>query len=248
MEREEGGMTASFFIGTSGWHYDDWQGSFYPEGLPRSAWLGFYSQRFRTVELNNTFYRLPTEKAFHNWYSVSPDDFIFAVKVSRFITHIKRIKDCQEPLHNFLSRAGILNNKLGPLLYQLPPSLQRDDSLLESFLIILPRGLRHVFEFRHDSWLEEDVFDLLRRYRAGLCVFDMPGVKFPLVTTSDFGYIRFHGSSGLYRSCYTDAELLDWATRVKSLSVSRVYIYFNNDEKAYAVQNAQTMARLLESG
>jgi uncharacterized protein YecE (DUF72 family) len=235
------------FIGTSGWHYDDWQGRFYPAGLVRSEWLSFYARHFRTVELNNTFYRLPSESAFAKWHDESPDGFVFAVKVSRFITHIKRIKDCQEPLDNFLSRSRILKEKLGPLLYQLPPSVHRDNGRLESFLAILPPGLKHVFEFRHESWLDDGVFELLRRYGAGLCVFDMPDFKCPLMATADFAYIRFHGSNGLYSSCYSDDEMRDWAGRIKDLNVSQVYIYFNNDVQAYAVKNAQAIERFLLS-
>jgi len=140
-----------YYIGTSGWHYDDWRGRFYPEKLPKAKWLEFYSQQFSTVELNNSFYRLPSEEAFNKWHDSSPAGFTFAVKVSRFITHIKRLKDCDEAVENFMSRAAGLKEKLGPLLYQLPPGLHRNDETLENFLKKLPQSLKHVIEFRHQS-------------------------------------------------------------------------------------------------
>jgi len=238
-----------YYIGTSGWHYDHWQHLFYPDKLTKVKWLEFYARHFTTVELNNSFYRLPSEQAFAAWRDSSPANFTFAVKVSRFITHIKRLKNSEEPLGTFLTRAKILKEKLGPLLYQLPPNMHRDDARLESFLSILPRGLKHVLEFRHESWLDESVFEILRRYNVGLCVFDMPFLSCPLVATADFAYIRFHGSTGLYSSCYSDEELAEWARRFSSLppEVKAIYIYFNNDAEAFAVRNAMTLRHYLES-
>jgi uncharacterized protein YecE (DUF72 family) len=239
-----------YYIGTSGWHYDHWRQLFYPDKLPKAKWLEFYSRHFSTVELNNSFYRLPSEEAFANWRDSSPANFAFAVKVSRFITHIKRLKSVEEPVNTFLERAKILEQKLGPLLYQLPPSMHRDDERLESFLSILPHGLKHTLEFRHQSWLDEEVFEILRRHNVGLCVFDMPDLTCPLVATADFAYIRFHGSTGLYSSCYSDEELANWAGRLSGLlpEVEEVYIYFNNDAEAFAVRNAMTLGDYLERG
>jgi uncharacterized protein YecE (DUF72 family) len=235
------------YIGTSGWHYEHWRGLFYPERLTKPKWLEFYAQHFTTVELNSSFYRLPSERAFVNWRESSPKDFVFAIKVSRFITHIKRLKNVEEPLQNFLTRADFMQDKLGPLLYQLPPSMKRNDETLEAFLAILPRQYRHVFEFRHKSWFDDDVFNILEKYNAGLCVFDMPDFTCPVVATADFAYVRFHGSTGLYRSCYSDKELSDWAKKIEELgkNLEAVYIYFNNDAGAYAVRNAETLGRLL---
>lgn len=237
-----------YYIGTSGWHYDDWRGRFYPDKLPRNKWLEFYAQHFPTVELNNSFYRLPSENAFTGWYNSSPPGFRYSVKVSRFITHIKRLKDCEETLANFMSRAGILKDKLGPLLYQLPPSMHRNYEILESFLNVLPQGLKHVIEFRHESWLVDKVFDILQQHDAGLCVFDMPALTSPLLATADFAYIRFHGSDSLYSSCYTDEELADWAKRIADLAkgIDSVYVYFNNDVQGFAIRNAETIRRFLE--
>lgn len=242
-------MTVRYYIGTSGWHYDHWRGRFYPEDLSKPHWLEFYAGHFNTVELNNSFYRLPSEDAFAAWYSSSPPDFIFAVKMSRFITHIKRLKNTVEAVEKFMSRARILKEKLGPLLYQLPPNMHRNEKVLSSFLSGLPRGMKHAVEFRHESWLEDKVFDILRQYNVGLCVFDMPDSSCPLVATADFAYVRFHGSVGLYSSCYSDEELASWANRIASLdsNLKAVYIYFNNDAEAFAVQNARTLRGYLES-
>jgi len=243
-------MSWHYYIGTSGWHYDHWQDRFYPKTLTKAKWLEFYASHFTTVELNNTFYRLPSETAFTTWYDSSSPNFTFAVKVSRFITHIKRLKNSQEAVENFITRAKILSDKLGPLLYQLPPNMHRNDQVLESFLSILPQDIRHVFEFRHQSWLEDKVFEILHKHNMGFCVFDMPDVSCPLVATADFAYIRFHGSTGLYFSCYSDEELADWAKRLTNLAqnLKAIYIYFNNDAEAYAVRNAMTLRRYLEAG
>lgn len=237
-----------YFIGTSGWHYDDWKGRFYPKKLPKTKWLEFYAQHFSTLELNNTFYRLPSEEVFSKWYDSSPPGFTFSVKVSRFITHIKRLKDCDEALNNFMSRSTLLKDKLGPLLYQLPPGLHRNDEVLEAFLQKLPPDLKHVIEFRHQSWLVEDVFDMLRRYNAGFCVFDMPKLECPLLATADFAYIRFHGRESLYSSCYSDEELKDWAEKIYRLAqnLESVYIYFNNDIEGFAIKNAETIREYLK--
>jgi len=236
-------MPLYYYVGTSGWHYDHWRHRFYPDKLPKAKWLEFYATHFTTVELNNSFYRLPSEAAFATWRDSSPANFTFAVKVSRFITHIKRLKNTQEAVETFMSRAKILGEKLGPLLYQLPPNMHRNDGVLESFLSALPRGMKHVFEFRHQSWLEEEVFEILHKYNIGLCVFDMPSLACPLVVTADFAYIRFHGSTGLYSSCYSDEELADWAKRLTNLAadLEATYIYFNNDAEAFAVRNAITL-------
>jgi uncharacterized protein YecE (DUF72 family) len=241
-------MSSVYYIGTSGWHYDHWRQRFYPQKLSKPGWLDFYARHFSTVELNNSFYRLPSEAAFANWRDASPANFSFAVKVSRFITHIKRLKGAEEAVETFMTRAKILGEKLGPLLYQLPPNMHRNDERLESFLSILPHGLKHVVEFRHQSWLDEGVFEILRRYRTGLCVFDMPSLRCPLVATADFAYIRFHGSEGLYYSCYSDEELADWAKSLAHLAANlkAMYIYFNNDAEAFAVKNAITIRDYLQ--
>lgn len=242
------GKGHKYYIGTSGWHYEHWRGLFYPERLAKAKWLEFYAGHFGTVELNNSFYHLPSEKAFLGWRESSSEDFVFAVKVSRFITHIKRLKNVEEPVENFLSRARLLEGKLGPLLYQLPPNMKCNSEVLESFLSLLPRGCKHVFEFRNESWINDGIFDILRRYNVGLCIFDMPGFTCPLVATADFAYIRFHGSAGLYSSCYSDEELFRWAENIANLgrNLKTIYIYFNNDAEAFAVKNAIRLMSYLQ--
>jgi len=240
-------MSGKYYVGCSGWHYQHWRGLYYPQELPKAKWLSFYAQQFNTVELNNSFYRLPSEKAFTNWRESTPDSFIFAVKVSRYITHVKRLRNLGPAVEDFLSRAVFLREKLGPLLYQLPPGMKRNDELLQSFLSSLPPKYEHVIEFRHESWIDDAVFDILRRRSVGLCVFDMPGFSCPMVATSDFAYVRFHGSQGLYSSCYSDEELHRWAKGIARLGqkVKATYIYFNNDAEAFAVKNAMTLRSLL---
>jgi len=238
-----------YYIGTSGWHYEHWRDRFYPAKLAKAKWLDFYATHFNTVELNNSFYRLPSENAFNTWHDSVPADFTYAVKVSRFITHIKRLKDTGEAVEKFITRARILGDKLGPLLYQLPPNMHRNDEVLEYFLSILPEGMRHVFEFRHQSWLKERVFQILQKYSVGFCVFDMPSISCPAIATADFAYIRFHGSTDLYSSCYSDEELAGWGKRLAKLArnLKSVYIYFNNDAEAFAVRNAVTLRAYLET-
>lgn len=241
-------MSSRYYIGTSGWHYDHWRILYYPEKLAKPKWLQFYAQQFSTVELNNSFYHLPSENAFNTWRESTPEHFVFAVKVSRFITHIKRLRNLGSSMENFLSRACLLQEKLGPLLYQLPPYMKRNDEVLENFISSLPRKYHHVIEFRHESWLNDTVFQTLKRYNIGLCVFDMPDMNCPFMATSDFAYIRLHGSRRLYSSCYSDEELLQWAQKVIRLGkdVKTVYIYFNNDAEAFSIKNALTLRNYLQ--
>jgi uncharacterized protein YecE (DUF72 family) len=242
-------MSVKYYVGCSGWHYEQWRGLFYPEELPKPKWLSFYARQFATVELNNSFYRLPSEKTFTVWRESTPENFIFAVKVSRYITHVKRLKNLGSAVEHFLSRAVLLGEKLGPLLYQLPPNMKRNDEVLQDFLSSLPPKYRHVIEFRHKSWIDDAVFDILRRHNVGLGVFDMPGFTCPLVATSDFAYVRFHGSEGLYSSRYSDGELDQWARKIARLGkdVKASYVYFNNDAEAFAVKNAVTLRNLLNT-
>ncbi len=238
---------ATLHIGTSGWMYDGWRGRFYPPQVPRARWLSYYARHFSTVEINSSFYHLPSEKACGTWRSTAPDGFVYALKVSRYITHLKKLRDVEEPLRTFISRARLLGDRLGPLLYQLPPSLKRHDGLLEAFLKLLPPDLQHVFEFRHESWFDAGVRALLGRHGAAFCVYDLPGTTTPLVATAGFAYVRFHGSTGLYDSCYSDEELQSWATNIARVGrgLSDIYVYFNNDTGAYAVRNAAKLMDLL---
>ncbi|MDO8691034.1 MAG: DUF72 domain-containing protein [Dehalococcoidia bacterium] len=239
---------ASVFLGTSGWHYKHWRERYYPVKLTASRWLSFYAQTFSTVEVNNSFYHLPAEKDLMGWKKATYPGFIFAVKASRLITHMKKLHNIDQPLENFLSRIRILGERLGPVLYQLPPNLHKNADLVEDFCSRLPEDLRHVLEFRHASWFDPAIFAIMERRNIGFCIFDAPGQVCPEVVTSDFVYIRFHGSSGIYSSCYTDRELDIWAERVRRLSQGgrAVYAYFNNDAGAHAVHNALGLRKRLE--
>ena len=243
-------MPSHYWVGTSGWVYKHWRDRFYPPDLPASKWFDFYCHQFATVEVNNSFYRLPSEDTFRKWRKAAPKGFQFAVKASRFITHVKRLKDCREPLDTFLGRARLLSEALGPVLYQLPPNFhckpENVDRLTE-FLSLLPHDMRHVFEFRHDSWFNDDVFSLLRVYNAGFCAFHMAGWETPLEATTDFAYLRFHGSDSLYGGSYSEGDLAIWAGRLRDLpeDVREVFVYFNNDTEAHAVANAKTLVEFI---
>jgi len=234
-------------VGTSGWSYQHWRDVFYPADLPSSRWLGFYASHFSTVEVNNTFYRLPAPETFAKWARQAPPGFVYALKANQFITHIRRLREPEEPVHRFLERARLLGEHLGPVLYQLPPRFPPDIERLEHFLSVLPADLTHVFEFRDVRWLSDSVFGLLERYGAALCIADMPGQECPVRATSRTVYVRFHGNQVLYGDSYTSEELALWAARLAYFVADgrQIFAYFNNDAGAYAVENAWELARLL---
>jgi len=234
------------YIGTSGWNYNHWVDVLYPKGLPQSQWLARYGEEFDTVEINNSFYRLPEKKTFEQWARSSPPGFTFAVKASRFLTHMKKLKDPEDPLERILSHAAGLGAKLGPILYQLPPWWKVNLERLRDFLALLPRDTRHAFEFRDPTWQAEPVFDLLREYGAGYCVMSAPDLPLHLMATSDFAYIRMHSGGGDTEGRYTEDALQWWAERIREfLHSADVYCYFNNDYKGYAVRNAARLKELL---
>jgi len=241
------------FIGTSGYIYPHWEGIFYPKNWPKSKKLEYYCQHFDTVELNNTFYRLPGEKAFEGWYKRSPKNFIFSVKVSRFITHVKKLVDCKEPWKIFLKRALILKEKLGPLLFQLPPFLKADSEKLEDFgKMILkesPKGSRFAFEFRNESWCNEKIYQILKKFNFAWVVADSPFWPKVYQVTADFVYVRMHGSKILFGSKYTKKELEDLAQKIKKWKKQNldVYVYFNNDAYGYAVEDAKELLKLCQA-
>lgn len=218
-------------IGTSGWHYRDWKDHFYPAGLPSSAWLGYYAERFATVELNNAFYRLPERSAFEAWADALPDGFVVAVKASRYLTHIRRLRDPGEPVRRLVDRAAGLGPKLGPFLLQLPPNFPADPVLLDSALAAFPPRQRVAVEPRHPSWFADPVRVLLERHGAALCLADNRGCATPLWATTDWGYVRFHYGRGRPPSCYGRAALDHWAKRLADLwpATADVFVYFNND-------------------
>ena len=251
-------------IGTSGWHYDHWQGRFYPADLPKNKWLDFYAQHFDTVEINNTFYHLPKAQTFQNWHKQVPQSFLFAVKANRYITHIKKLKDPQDSLNLFFERASLLKDNLGPVLYQLPPNFHKDLDRLRTFLLALPERRIAVFEFRHASWFSDDTYTLLKDFNAAFCIHDLPcaqprpehgqrgGAGLPAclppkVITSDTIYLRFHGTTGRYAGNYTERHLRSCADWLKEhlKGITALYAYFNNDANAYAVTNAIELKKIL---
>jgi uncharacterized protein YecE (DUF72 family) len=234
-------------IGTSGWYYNHWAGLFYPQDLPKHKWLRYYTEHFDTVEINSTFYHQPKASSVKNWYRLAPKNFTYAVKANRYITHIKRLKDASEPLEQFFDNVAVLKDKLGPVLFQLPPSLHKDLTLLRSFLKLLPEKPPRVFEFRHKSWFSDDTYKLLNQSGTGFCIHDLPGVTSPDVITGNIIYIRFHGPTDRYAGSYPKSALKNWAKWINQhlKMVKTVYVYFNNDSNANAVFNAKTLKELL---
>jgi uncharacterized protein YecE (DUF72 family) len=236
-------------IGCSGWNYQHWRnGVFYPPRLPPRRWLEFYARHFDTVEINATFYRLPKEPAVANWARESPPGFLFAVKMSRYVTHVKRLRDLPPSLELFYSRIRPLveSPKLGPVLWQLPPAFRRDDERLAQALAQLPPG-RHCFEFRHESWFVDAVYELLRRHGVALVIGDTPTRPFQThELTADWTFIRFHHGTRGRRSNYSERELEEWAQRIARWARrAEVYAYFNNDRNGYAVRNGLWLRKRL---
>lgn len=232
-------------VGTSGWQYSDWRGRFYPSGLPQGRWLEHYAARFGTVEVNNAFYRLPEREVFARWRERTPDDFVVAVKMSRFLTHVKRLRDPSEPVARFLGRASALGPRLGPVLLQLPPNLPADAALLDATLALFPAEVRVTVEPRHPSWWVDPVRRVLERHRAALCWADRGGRPVtPLWRTTDFGYLRLHEGRAHPRPRYGRAALRSWLDRLGATfgDGETVHVYFNNDPGGAAVVDAGTFA------
>jgi uncharacterized protein YecE (DUF72 family) len=241
-------MACDIRIGTSGFHYKHWIGRFYPPKTPASKMLDFYLQHFDTVELNNSFYRLPTAEAFDAWRDATPADFVFAVKASRFITHNKKLKDPEHALDNLLPRAAHLGPKLGPILFQLPPHWRVNPERLESLLEILPRDLRYTFEFRELSWITPAIISILTKFNTAFCIYELAGYHSPLDITADFAYVRLHGPSrGKYQGSYSKERLNLWVRQIETWakSLKAIYIYFDNDQHGYAAANALTLKSML---
>ena len=237
-------------IGTSGWHYKHWQGPFYPEKLPASRYLQYYQQQFDTVEINNSFYRLPNPSTLETWRDSTPPGFLFAVKASRFITHNKKLKDAQGSFELFFERVVVLRKKLGPILFQLPPRWGPDPERLDQFLAGLPRRLRCAFELRNPEWFVPEVEAVLRKRRAAFCMYDIGGRQSPKTITADFVYVRLHGPGGPYQGSYSDEALAEWARDFRRWQYEGldVYCYFDNDQAGYAAADALRLKALCESG
>ncbi len=246
------------YIGTSGWAYQHWKDVFYPQDLQGSKYLHFYIKKFKTVEINSSFYHLPREDTFQKWYQETPKDFIFSVKASRYLTHLKRLKNCQEPLEIFLKRISLLKKKLGVTLFQMPPSFRAKPKILEDFLKLLLKSrkkllpkfnLRTSFELRHKDCFCKEIYNLLKRYNMALCFADTPIYPCEEIETADFIYLRLHGHAQLYASCYSKSQLKEWAKKIKKWQTKKkdVYCYFDNDTQGYAVKNALELIEYVDS-
>jgi len=235
-------------IGTSGWQYPHWRERFYPTGLPQARWLEHYAARFATVELNSAFYRLPEPSTFEAWRTRTPEDFVIALKASRYITHIKRLRDPVEPVRRLLERARGLRSKLGPVLLQLPPNLRADLEALEQVLEQFPDDVRVAVEPRHESWFEVDTPTVLMRHGAALCLSDSPGRKTPHWRTTSWGYLRLHAGRAYPQPCYGRTALRSWAERLAAMwpKSATIYVYFNNDECGCAIRDARRFAGAVE--
>jgi uncharacterized protein YecE (DUF72 family) len=233
-------------VGTSGWQYRDWRSRFYPDGLAQRQWLAYFSERFPAVEINNTFYMLPAEETFVRWREESGPDFVFAVKASRYITHVRRLRECRDPLRLLWSRCRHLLSKLGPVLFQLPPTLKADAPLLTAFLRGLPGSMRAALEFRHRSWDTTEIRDILDRAGCALVLADRPGWRVPQVVTGGWSYLRFHqGREDAPR--YARDKLRRFADRLAGSQASETYVFFNNDTGGAAIRDAVVLTELLEA-
>lgn len=236
------------YIGTSGWVYKHWKGRFYPETLKAKDWSGYYMERFGTVEINNSFYRLPDIKTFNAWRDAAPEGFVYAVKASRFLTHMKKLIVDKNGIAKFFRRALHLEDKLGPVLFQLPPAFGVNAERLEQFLEALPEGLRYTFEFRDHSWYTDEIYALLEKYGAAFCIYELEHHRSPEEVTAGFIYIRLHGPGGKYQGNYSGARLRKWAAFCKKWRKKGkdVYVYFDNDQEAYAAFNALKLAEMVK--
>lgn len=228
-------------VGTSGYAYKEWKGSFYPADLKADEMLRFYGTQFRTVEINNTFYRMPSEKLLLGWSQQVPDGFTFVLKASQRITHQKRLKDANEEVGYFLRTASVLGEKLGPTLFQLPPNFKKDLGRLKDFLALLPRRWRAALEFRHASWYDDEVYEALRAHNAALCAADTDEEDAKLVATADWGYLR------LRRMAYDETQLRGWAERIGQQSWADAFVYFKHEDEATGPKLAAQFIQLLPS-
>jgi uncharacterized protein YecE (DUF72 family) len=236
-------------LGTSGWQYRHWREAFYPRGVPQGRWLEYYAARFASVESNAAFYRLPEGETFAAWAARTPDDFVMAVKVSRYLTHVLRLAEPAEPVRRFIERAGRLGGKLGPALIQLPPTMRADAARLAGTLAQFPADWRVAVEFRHASWFSDEIRALLTEHRAALCLADRFGVVSPLWRTADWTYLRFHAGRAHPVPCYGRQALRSWVARLGEqwTPADDIFVYFNNDPRACALRDARVFARLATS-
>lgn len=234
-------------IGTSGWHYKHWKGPFYPENLAARDMLSFYAKHFNTAEINSSFYRLPSKSTLEHWKESVPDGFIFSLKGSRFVTHMKKLKDPSAGVPDLLEVAGCLGGNLGPVLFQLPPRWHVNAGRLEAFLQYLPSGFRYVFEFRDPTWFDAGIYDILAKWRCAFCIYHLAGRLSPVEITAPFVYVRLHGPEGAYQGCYSTADLSEWAGVFSTwLGQDReIFCYFDNDQAGYAALDALRLRKMV---
>jgi len=235
-------------IGTSGWHYKHWIGTWYPAGTKPDQQFNYYARHFDTVEINNSFYKLPSREVFEGWYENSPRRFLFVIKANRFITHNLKLTRPKEPLLRFFNSVLALKEKLGPILFQLPPKWKINATRLQEFLQALPTAHRYVFEFRNDTWYHEEVYKLLEAHNCAFCMYELAGHVSPEKITADFVYVRLHGpSANKYQGSYTKASLKKWARKCLEWKSQKkdVFIYFDNDQEGYAAFNAMTLKDMI---
>lgn len=236
-----------YFIGTSGWHYKHWKARFYPPDLPATRWLEYYARFFNSVEINNSFYRLPSETALNCWRDTTPSDFVFSLKASRFITHNKKLKGL-ESFALFFNRTEAIRAKLGVILLQLPPSWRVNAERLDEFLCGLPGGMKVAFEFRNTTWHCDAIYEILKKHNAAFCVYDIEGFTSPFPVTADFLYVRLHGPQLKYAGRYGNALLTGWRARINAAKgLEQAYIYFDNDINGDAIHDALALQKLLET-
>jgi uncharacterized protein YecE (DUF72 family) len=237
----------SLYIGTSGWNYKHWRGTFYPPNTRPADELSYYTSHFNSVELNNSFYHLPKRETFEQWKERTPPHFLFSVKASRYITHNKKLHEAKEAVKLLLHNAQGLAEKMGPILYQLPPGWKVNTERFAEFLKSIPKGFRSTFEFRNPTWYTPDVINLLKQFNCAFCIYNLSGHLSPLEVTADFVYIRLHGPGGKYQGSYSESELQTWADRIRKWQAKEkdVYIYFDNDQAGYAALNANYLQSIL---
>ncbi|MCW3999229.1 MAG: DUF72 domain-containing protein [Candidatus Bathyarchaeota archaeon] len=240
-------MATGFFLGCSGFYYNHWRGRFYPTELAKAKWLEFYADQFNTLEINNTFYRYPTEKLLLSWKQRTPADFRFTLKANRAITHTRRFRGTPQLTETFYRLAHLLDEKLLCVLFQLPPSIQKDMALLETIADQMDTSVLNALEFRHRSWWSREVYDFLDRHQLLFCSVSVTDLPDEIVQTNGGLYVRFHGVDGWYGGNYPDAELQKWANRIRLLNPQKVLCYFNNDINAYAPANCQTLKRYVSA-
>jgi len=240
--------TRNIHIGTSGWHYAHWKGPFYPEHLPTSEMFSHYSRDFKAVEINNSFYRLPKKETLQDWRNTAPDPFVFAVKASRYITHMKKLKDPRDPVASLLEIITGLEAKLGPILFQLPPRWNVNPGRLRDFLTSLPQGFRYAFEFRDPSWFDDRIYDALKQAGAAFCMYDLAGRRSPKRVTADFIYIRLHGPGKAYEGQYDTSTLTGWAGAMYAWlnQGKEIFCFFDNDQNGYAAQDALRLQKMMK--